>query len=266
MQALSKAATGNTVQKAVSGLGPKNMQALSKAATGNTVQKAVSGLGPKEMQALSKAAANNPGLKYSEKYAIQKMGLLNWLKANPGKASLISGIAGTALGYALGDGGDEETAIYTTHSTTPGKRTGKRTGDPEVMDRQRKLNDLGANIAVDGIWGPETEEAYQEYWVNNFAKHNALSTGASPEEADKRQANWNAASQMGKPNPPIPGDVNAQIQQSELDKKAADLKAAADIAAEKAKKDQEEFAKKQAQSVAESIASIRDLLDYIETK
>ena len=89
---------------------------------------------------------------------------------------------------------------------------------------------------------------------------------ASPEEADKRQANWNAASQMGKPNPPIPGDVNAQIQQSELDKKAADLKAAADIAAEKAKKDQEEFAKKQAQSVAESIASIRDLLDYIETK
>ena len=227
-----------------------------------TVEKAISGMGPKELAALSQAAARNPGLKYSEKYAIQKMGLLNWLKANPGKASLISGIAGTALGYALGDGGDEETAIYTTHSTTPGKRT----GDPEVMDRQRKLNDLGANIAVDGIWGPETEKAYQEFWVNNFAKHNALSTGASPEEADKRQANWNAASQMGKPNPPIPGDVNAQIQQSELDKKAADLKAAADIAAEKAKKDQEEFAKKQAQSVAESIASIRDLLDYIETK
>lgn len=213
------------------------------------VEKAMSALGPEQLKKLSQSALKNPQLKYSEKYAIQKMGLLNWLKANPGKASLISGIAGV-LGYSLGSNDSE---ISTSHPTRP--TTGGKQGDSEVMDRQQMLNDLGANIKVDGIWGPETEKAYQEYWVNNFAKHNALATGVSPEEAEKRQANWNAASQMGKP-----------VAQSELDKKTADLTAAAQVAAEKAKKDQEEYDAKKQQSVAESIATLRDLLTSIENK
>ena len=139
---------------------------------------------------VSTAALSSPKISAAEKEAIKSKGILNWLKANPTKASLISGAAGLLVG--LGLSGDSNSNISAQPAPTKTKK-----GDSEVMDRQRILNDLGANIKVDGIWGPETEAAYQEYWVKNFAKHNALATGASPEEAEKRQANWNAASKMG---------------------------------------------------------------------
>lgn len=54
-----------------------------------------------------------------------------------------------------------------------GGGTGGRTGggagtfDSKTLAMQKKLNAMGANIAEDGIWGNETQEAYEKYYGTN---------------------------------------------------------------------------------------------------
>ena len=194
---------------------------ISKAAGGvKNVEKAMSALGPEQLQKLSQSVLKNPQLKYSEKYAIQKMGLLNWLKANPGKASLISGIAGTVLGYSLGS---DDSKIPTSHPTR--HNTGGKRGDPDIMKQQEILNALtDSNLTIDGIWGPQTQAAYEKWKAGADAAEQDMKIRPVPTNAQTPATAPNAAAAAITPN----------------------------------------FASQQ--SVAESIASLRDLLTSIEYK
>lgn len=42
----------------------------------------------------------------------------------------------------------------------------KKAGDPGIMKTQQFLKNLGHNISVDGVWGPETEKAYKAAFPN----------------------------------------------------------------------------------------------------
>ena len=201
------------------------------------VEQKVSALGPKELQKLSQSALNSPKLAVAEKQAIQKMGVANWLKKNPGKAALISGLAGFALGYSLG--GDTNTVI-TPHNIIPGPHSHGKRGDPDVMKKQEMLNALtGSNLTIDGIWGPETQAAADDW--------------------HKISADQNATMQSDLSKIKTGGVDPVQANIDDLKKKAADAQA-------KATADQDAYNAKYPKSVAESIASLRDLLAEIESK
>lgn len=199
--------------------------------------KSISALGPKELDKLSKSALYSPKITPLEKEAIKKMGIVNWMKQNPKKAALISGLAGLGLGYGVGSLSHDDNPQPEPPTPGPPGPHGKR-GDPDIMKQQEILNALtDSNLAIDGIWGPQTQAAYEKW-----------KAGADAQEQDM------------KIRPATPS-------QAELDKTAQDLRAVAtqkQQAAEKAKADY--AAKYPQQSVAESIASLRDVLAAIECK
>jgi peptidoglycan hydrolase-like protein with peptidoglycan-binding domain len=200
------------------------------------VEKKVSALGPKELQKLSQSALSSPKLASAEKQAIQKMGVANWLKQNPGKAALIAGIAGFGLGYGLGRLNNNP--IPPAPYPEPGPH-GKR-GDPDIMKKQEMLNALtGSNLKIDGIWGPETQAAADDW--------------------HKISADQNATMQSDLAKIKTGGVDPVQANIDDLKKKAADAQASA-------KSDQDAYNAKYPKSVAESIASLRDLLADIESK
>ncbi len=200
------------------------------------VEKKVSALGPKELQKLSQSALSSPKLASAEKQAIQKMGVANWLKQNPGKAALIAGIAGFGLGYGLGRLNNNP--IPPAPYPAPGPH-GKR-GDPDIMKKQEMLNALtGSNLKIDGIWGPETQAAADDW--------------------HKISADQNATMQSDLAKIKTGGVDPVQANIDDLKKKAADAQASA-------KSDQDAYNAKYPKSVAESIASLRDLLADIESK
>ena len=49
--------------------------------------------------------------------------------------------------------------------------------DPNTAALQQQLNDAGASIAVDGIWGPETQAAYDAY-INNIYNYGGSGGGS----------------------------------------------------------------------------------------
>ena len=49
-----------------------------------------------------------------------------------------------------------------------------------VKEYQRMLNSLGAGLAVDGIWGPKTEAAYNKYYKQFKALKNAPAAQSEP--------------------------------------------------------------------------------------
>lgn len=86
-----------------------------------------------------------------------------------GATGLAGALAGGAGGYALGKHDKDQTAAQQSHSTKhrhghTGGHTGghARRGNPEIAKWQELLNANGANIKVDGIYGPETQAAYDK--------------------------------------------------------------------------------------------------------
>jgi hypothetical protein len=158
------------------------------------------------------------------------------LKQNPGKAALIAGIAGFGLGYGLGRLNNNP--IPPAPYPEPGPH-GKR-GDPDIMKKQEMLNALtGSNLKIDGIWGPETQAAADDW--------------------HKISADQNATMQSDLAKIKTGGVDPVQANIDDLKKKAADAQASA-------KSDQDAYNAKYPKSVAESIASLRDLLADIESK
>lgn len=70
----------------------------------------------------------------------------------------VDGLAGTKTQSALKSG-----------TTTNNNATAKVVagGDPDIRAIQEGLNAEGANITEDGLWGPETSNAYNKVWANN---------------------------------------------------------------------------------------------------
>lgn len=85
-----------------------------------------------------------------------------------GAAGLAGALAGGAGGYALGKHADDGASTQPTHQPTKhsghkghGHTQGRR-GNPEIAKWQELLNANGANIKVDGVYGPETQAAYDK--------------------------------------------------------------------------------------------------------
>lgn len=196
--------------------------------------KSISAFGPEEIDKLSKSALYSPKITPSEKEAIKKMGIVNWMKQNPKKAALISGMAGLGIGYGIGSLSHGDNPQIPPGPPTPGPH-GKR-GDPDIMKQQEILNALtDSNLTIDGIWGPQTQAAYEKW-----------KSGADAAEQDM------------KIRPATPS-------QAELDKTAQDSRAVATQKQQEAEKAKADYAAKYPQqSIAESIASLRDVLEAIE--
>jgi hypothetical protein len=132
-----------------------------------SVEKATALLGPKQLQKLSQTALKNPAMSAVEKKAIEKTGIVAWLKANPKKAAALFAAAGLMAGYGLGGS-----------SATSGKPSGSagsggKKGSEALKQTQRMLNALiGANLTIDGIMGPKTQAAY-DAWKAGAAKQHA---------------------------------------------------------------------------------------------
>jgi len=198
------------------------------------IGKKVSAMGPRELEKLSKSAISSPKLAPVEKEAIKKLGIANWLKKNPGKASLISGIAGFGLGYGIGNLSHSAGPQSVSDTDPHGGR-----GDPDIMKKQEMLNSLtGSNLKIDGIWGPETQAA-ADAWYKTSSDQNATM------QSDLAKIKTGGVD-------PVQANIDA------LNKKAAD-------AQEKAKADQAAYDAK-TQSMAESIADLRDRLAAIDSK
>jgi hypothetical protein len=161
---------------------------------------ATSSLGPEQMKKLADSALANPAITAAEKQAIQQGGIVAWLKNNPKKAAVIGLLSTSGIGYIANDSDHKVEPVPPTPS--PLGSGHKSSYDPDVAEKQKILNDLGANIKVDGIWGPKTEAAYNEYWVKNYAYHNAITNGADEATARSNQAAWDAASQLGQSTTP----------------------------------------------------------------
>lgn len=65
-----------------------------------------------------------------------------------------------------------------------GAKLAAKQGDPEVMKKQQFLKNLGHNIKVDGVWGPETEAAYKAAFPDVPSNQPA----AAPAQAPAAQA------------------------------------------------------------------------------
>lgn len=92
------------------------------------------------------------------------------------------------------------------------KPTSKQ-GDPEVMKKQQFLKNLGHNVKVDGIWGPETEAAYKAAFPDAPSNQPAGGTTSAPAaatapgqtyqqaQASKQGLSKDIAAAAGMPNP-----------------------------------------------------------------
>lgn len=118
-----------------------------------------------ELKATEKVMANE-AVAAADKAAIKQRGLAVWIKENPGKSALIAGILGFGAGYGLASYmHDDDPNPYPPIPPTPVPHNGGGTYDPKVAEIQRELKNKGGyNIAVDGIWGPKTQQAYDWYY------------------------------------------------------------------------------------------------------
>lgn len=71
----------------------------------------------------------------------------------------------------IADQNQADADMNATNNNTTNTRSGSSSGggsyDPNTAALQQQLNGAGASIAVDGIWGPETQAAYEQY-INNI--------------------------------------------------------------------------------------------------
>ena len=137
--------------------------APSAAPIGAAVGKAKSAFGPEQIKKLSQSALKNPGLSQLEKQAIQKKGIIAWMKENPKKSAAILAAAGLGLGYGLSSL-STSTSGMAAEPAGSGGMGGRKKGSEELKQTQRMLNALtGANLTVDGIMGPKTQAAYDAW-------------------------------------------------------------------------------------------------------
>lgn len=64
-----------------------------------------------------------------------------------------------------------------------GAKPAAKKGDPGIMKTQQFLKNLGHNIAVDGVWGPDTEAAYKAAFPDAPSNQPAGGTTSAPAAA-----------------------------------------------------------------------------------
>ena len=142
------------------------------------VGKATASLDPIQLQKLSTAASASAATSAIEKEAIEKIGIVAWLNANPKKAAALFTAAGLAIGYGLGGSAEPSGKAIDSAAKPPATNPAKKPatkprGSEELKQTQRMLNALtGSNITVDGVMGPKTQAAY-DVWKAGADKQNA---------------------------------------------------------------------------------------------
>ena len=86
--------------------------------------------------------------------------------------------------FALRQYTDSQNSSGGTGTSSGGNGSGNGSGggsyDSETAAIQQQLVDAGYNIAVDGVWGPKTQAAYEEYNSKNGGKPDNNSAGNNP--------------------------------------------------------------------------------------
>lgn len=137
---------------------------------------------------MTRAAADSLAAEYNRAVQLANAELAARYSSSSGSTVRSSGSGSSGGGGVIVSDSGEKTYLNGSSGSGSGSYSSGSGYDSSTAAIQRQLNAMGANLAVDGIWGPKTQAAYEQYMSGSRASYNLGElTDASAAGATKKQ-------------------------------------------------------------------------------